>query len=131
MLQECGIRPSLQRVLILDYLKSVHSHPSVDSIYQALLPGNPGLSRTTVYNTLELFAEKGLALSLDFGEGFLRYDGEAKVVKDDALLDKVREIMPDIMGLYDQNGWEMGLFCLDGGHAEIRGLFDVIEEFDV
>ncbi len=69
-------------------------------------------------------------LALD-GEQFLRYDGEAKVVKDDALLDKVREIMPDIMGLYDQNGWEMGLFCLDGGHAEIRGLFDVIEEFDV
>ncbi len=78
MLQECGIRPSLQRVLILDYLKGVHSHPSVDSIYQALLPGNSGLSRTTVYNTLELFAEKGLALSLDFGEGFLRYDGETK-----------------------------------------------------
>ena len=69
-------------------------------------------------------------LALD-GEQFLRYDGEAKVVKDDALLDKVREIMPDIMGLYDQNGWEMGLFCLDSGHAEIRGLFDVIEEFDV
>ena len=65
------------------------------------------------------------------GGDFLRYDGEAKVVKDDALLDKVREAMPDIMGLYDQNGWEMGLFCLDGGHAEIRGLFDVIEEFDV
>ena len=69
-------------------------------------------------------------LALD-GEQFLRYDGEAKVVKDDALLDKVREIMPDIMGLYDQNGWEMGLFCLNGGHAEIRGPFDVIEEFDV
>ena len=53
MLQECRIRPSLQRVLILDYLRSVHTHPSVDSIYQALLPDNPGLSRTTVYNTLE------------------------------------------------------------------------------
>ena len=69
-------------------------------------------------------------LALD-GETFLRYDGEAKVVKDDALLNKVREVMPDIMGLYDQNGWEMGLFYLEGGHAEIRGLFEVIEEFDV
>lgn len=61
---------------ILDYIRSVHTHPSVDVIYQALLPDNPGLSRTTVYNTLELFTKNGLILSLDMGEGFLRYDGE-------------------------------------------------------
>ena len=62
---------------------------------------------------------------------FLRYDGAAKIVKDDALLAKVREVMPDIMGLYDQNGWEMGLFYLENGHAEVRGLFELIEEYDV
>ena len=65
------------------------------------------------------------------GDEFLRYDGAAKVVKDEGLLAKVREAMPQIMALYDQNGWEMGLFCLENGHAEIRGLFDVKEEFDV
>ncbi|MBR5372696.1 MAG: pyridoxamine 5'-phosphate oxidase family protein [Oscillospiraceae bacterium] len=65
------------------------------------------------------------------GEEFLRYDGTAKIVKDDALLRKVREVMPEIMGLYDSNGWEMGLFYLENGHAEIRGLFDLKEEFDV
>ena len=75
LLQEHGIRPSAQRVLVLDYLRSVHTHPSADTIYCALLRENPGLSRTTVYNTLELFAQKGLALSLDFGEGFQRFDG--------------------------------------------------------
>ena len=65
------------------------------------------------------------------GNEFLRYDGNAKVVKDEALIAKVREIMPDIMALYDKNGWEMGIFCLENGHAEIRGLFEVKEEFDV
>ncbi len=65
------------------------------------------------------------------GDKFMRYDGTAKVVKDEALLAKVREAMPDIMALYDKNGWEMGLFRLENGHAEIRGLFEVIEEFDV
>ena len=62
---------------------------------------------------------------------FMRYDGIAKVVKDDALLSKVREIMPQIMALYDKNGWEMGLFYLENGHAEIRGMMDLKEEFDV
>ena len=49
----------------------------------------------------------------------------------DALLAKVREIMPQIMDIYDKNGWEMGLFYLEKGHAEIRGMLDLIEEFPV
>ena len=65
------------------------------------------------------------------GGDFLRYDGEAKVVKDAALIQKVREAMPQIMALYDRNGWEMGLFYLENGHAEIRGMLDLKEEFDV
>ena len=69
-------------------------------------------------------------LAMAAGE-FLRYDGEAKVVKDDALLEKVRAAMPQIMALYDKNGWEMGLFYLENGHAEIRGMLDLKEEFDV
>lgn len=62
---------------------------------------------------------------------FLRYDGTVKIVKDDALLQKVREAIPQIMAMYDKNGWEMGLFYLENSHAEIRGMMDLIEEFDV
>ncbi|MBQ7540755.1 MAG: pyridoxamine 5'-phosphate oxidase family protein [Clostridia bacterium] len=69
-------------------------------------------------------------LALD-GDTFLRYDGTARIVKDDALLQKVRGAMPQIMDLYDKNGWEMGLFYLENAHAEIRGLFDVKEQFDL
>ncbi|MBQ8952969.1 MAG: pyridoxamine 5'-phosphate oxidase family protein [Clostridia bacterium] len=65
------------------------------------------------------------------GGDFLRYDGAAVVVKDEALLEKVRQAMPQIMALYDKNGWEMGLFYLEKGHAEIRGMLDLKEEFDV
>ena len=69
-------------------------------------------------------------LAMNGGE-FLRYDGTVKIVKDDALLEKVRAAMPQIMALYDKNGWEMGLFYLENGHAEIRGIMDLKEEFDV
>lgn len=65
------------------------------------------------------------------GGEFMRYDGAAKVVSDDALLARVREAMPQIMAMYDKNGWEMGLFYLENGHAEIRGMMDLKEEFDV
>ena len=32
---------------------------------------------------------------------------------------------------YDENGWEMGVFYLDKGHAEIRNMMQLVEEFDV
>lgn len=65
------------------------------------------------------------------GSEFLRYDGKVKIVKDEALLEKVRIALPQIMDLYDKNGWEMGLFYLEDGHAEIRDMMDLKEEFDV
>ncbi|MBQ6527064.1 MAG: pyridoxamine 5'-phosphate oxidase family protein [Clostridia bacterium] len=69
-------------------------------------------------------------LAVNGGE-FMRYDGTAKVVKDAALLSKVREAIPQIMDLYDKNGWEMGLFRLENGHVEFRGMMDLKEEFDL
>ena len=57
------------------------------------------------------------------GQEFMRYDGVVKIVKDENLLEKVREAMPQIMSLYDKNGWEMGMFylekrpCGDSRHA--------------
>ena len=64
-------------------------------------------------------------------QGFLRYDGTVKIVRDEALLEKVRVAMPQVMALYDKNEWEMGLFYLENGHAEIRDIMDLKEEFDV
>ena len=52
-------------------------------------------------------------------------------MKDEALLEKVRTAMPEIMNLYDKNGWEMGMFYIENGHAEIRGMMDLKDEFDV
>lgn len=69
-------------------------------------------------------------LALAGGE-FMRYDGCAVVVKDAAVLDMVRRARPEIMEMYDKNGWEMGVFYLENGHAEIRDMMSLKEEFDV
>lgn len=65
------------------------------------------------------------------GQEFMRYDGKVKIVQDEDLIEKVRVALPQVMELYDKNGWEMGLFYLEDGHAEIRGMMDLKEEFDV
>lgn len=65
------------------------------------------------------------------GGEFLRYDGTVKIVHDERLLEETRKALPQIMALYDKNGWDMGLFYLENGHAEIRGMLDLKEKFDV
>ena len=52
-LQSHSIKPSVQRIAIMQYLMDHHTHPTVDEIYTALAPGMPTLSKTTVYNTLK------------------------------------------------------------------------------
>jgi len=69
-----------------------------------------------------------LALS---GQEFLRYDGTATLVKDENLTNKVREAIPEIMAMYDQNGFEMGLFYLENGTAEICTAVAPKEAFEV
>lgn len=69
-----GIKPSVQRIAIMDFLMGYRIHPTVDEIHNALLETMPTLSKTTVYNTLKLFAEQGALLSLVIDEKNVRFD---------------------------------------------------------
>ncbi|MDR0368494.1 MAG: transcriptional repressor [Bacteroidales bacterium] len=71
-----NIKPSMQRVAIMQYLMENKTHPTIDEIFNDLLPKVPTLSKTTVYNTLKLFGEKKAVLSLTIDEKNLRYDAE-------------------------------------------------------
>ena len=71
-----NIKPSMQRMAVMDYLMKHRTHPSADEIYTALSPTMPTLSKTTVYNTLRLFAEQGAALLLTIDERNTNFDGD-------------------------------------------------------
>ncbi|MDR0737929.1 MAG: transcriptional repressor [Prevotellaceae bacterium] len=75
-LQQFGIRPSLQRIAIMHYLMGHLTHPNVDTIYNALHSSVPTLSKTTVYNTLKLFAEQGAILEINIDDRHVRYDAD-------------------------------------------------------
>lgn len=75
-LEEKGIKPSVQRIAIMEYLLSHRTHPTVDMIFNDLSPSYPTLSKTTVYNTLKLFVENGVALRLDVDDKEAHYDGD-------------------------------------------------------
>lgn len=75
LLTEKGLKPTYQRLKILEYLdKHLDKHPTVDMIYEALANKIPTISMTTVYNTLNAFQEKGLVNPVTITGTEVRYD---------------------------------------------------------
>jgi Fe2+ or Zn2+ uptake regulation protein len=73
-LLEKGIRPSVQRLSVYQYLLDNPTHPTVDTVFTALAPAIPTLSKTTVYNTLKLLVENNLVQTITIEDDELRYD---------------------------------------------------------
>ncbi len=70
-----GIQPSAQRLAVGAFVFDSCAHPSADEVFAAVgSTANGSLSRATVYNTLHLFAEKGLLQELVLAEGRVVYD---------------------------------------------------------
>lgn len=74
ILLEKGIRPSIIRLKVYEYLASSNIHPTVDEIYHDLHQMIPTLSKTTIYNILSLFVEKNLVKSLNVDSIEARYE---------------------------------------------------------
>lgn len=73
-LESYGIKPSLQRIAIMEFLMKNRIHPTVEEIYNALYVKVPTLSRTTVYNTLKLFAVQKAVVTLVIDDKNVRFD---------------------------------------------------------
>lgn len=76
LLRTHEIRPSIYRMKIYEYLIEKRNHPDVDLIYHELINEIPTLSKTTLYNVLELFVQKGLVMPLTIAENELHYDAD-------------------------------------------------------
>ncbi len=73
-LESYKINVSNIRIFILDILLSSDNHLTADEIYKELKNIMPTLSKTSVYNTLDLFIEKELIKSVKLDEKETRFD---------------------------------------------------------
>ena len=72
---DAGIRPSVQRLAIFEYVRKSCQHPTAEVVYDALKDELGSLSLTTVYNTLKLFVDAGLIMMLTIDDTFRCFDG--------------------------------------------------------
>lgn len=78
-LKSHDIKPSYQRIKIFEYLIEKKNHPTIDTVYQELVKEIPTLSKTTVYNTMNLFLEKKIVILIIIEENETRYDADVSV----------------------------------------------------
>ena len=73
-LRRHGIQPTAQRLAVARFVLDADSHPTADEVWERVRQRSPTLSRATVYNTLNLFVEKGLLRTQAVREGALVFD---------------------------------------------------------
>ena len=74
-----GIRPLPNMVAIMKYLLDNDDHPTIEQIYNELLPSMPTLSKTTVYKTLKLFCDKKAVKALFIDDKNVRYEAHKHI----------------------------------------------------
>ena len=61
ILESHGIRPTQQRIRVAQVLLAAPTHMTADQLLAALKQSPSRVSKATVYNTLKLFVDQGLA----------------------------------------------------------------------
>lgn len=71
---ERGLKSTRQRTLILDTFFGLEGHLSVEDLWSQVRALDTRVSVATVYRTMKLLAESGLAHARNFGDGQTRYE---------------------------------------------------------
>lgn len=74
LLQDRGVLPTSQRVEVASVLLAKPQHLSAEQILDELRERGGSVSKATVYNTLKLFSQQGLARELNVDPSRLIYD---------------------------------------------------------
>lgn len=72
--RERGGKVTSQRLLIWQALAHDRTHPTAEALFARLKPTLPGLSMTTLYNTLNELVDWGEVRRFDTGDGHIHFD---------------------------------------------------------
>ncbi len=77
-IQKQGLKRTAQRDLILDVFLRTEGHVSGEDLYQLVRAQDSTIGQTTVYRTLRLLTDAGLAREVRFGDGRAHYEHNYK-----------------------------------------------------
>src|SRR6185436_11818617 len=106
-LKRTRLKRTDQRDLILDVFLDTEGHVSVEDLYELVKKKDPSVGFTTVYRTMKLMTEAGLAHEVRFIDGRARYEHEYNHQHHDHLIctecsSIIEFYSPDIERLQDE-----------------------------
>ena len=69
-------RNTVQRQIVLESVKKLNTHPSIEEIFTFVHNEHPSISRSTVYRNLHHLAEGGSLRHISMPDGMSRYDAK-------------------------------------------------------
>jgi len=85
-LQQRGLKQTRQRSLIVSTFLEAGGHLDVDQLLARVRAVDPKVSAATVYRTMKLLTELGIAHAQRFGDGHTRYESAVDRVHHDHLI---------------------------------------------
>ena len=73
-LREKGLKQSAKRDRVLEVFLNTRDHLSTEELHHLVKEKDPSIGYTTVYRTIKLLAQCGLAFEVDFQDGVARYE---------------------------------------------------------
>ncbi len=73
-LRQNGLKNTRQRQVILDAFLASNGHMAIDDLLLAVQARMSGVGHATIYRTMKLFTEAGIAHERRFGDGQARYE---------------------------------------------------------
>jgi len=67
-------RNTVQRQIIFEAVKKLHTHPTVEEVYAQIHKNHPTISKATVYRNLRLLAERGAIGQVSLPDDVDRFD---------------------------------------------------------
>lgn len=124
-LQENKLNTTQQRELIVDQFLRSKDHISVDELLARVRKRNRKVGYATVYRTLKLLVDSGLAIQRQFGDGQARYevDGDHHdhlICTSCGLILEFED--PEIESLQDRIAERLGGFSVQRHRHELYGL---------
>ena len=106
-IQKQGLKRTAQRDLILDVFLHTEGHLSGEDLYRLVREQDSNVGQTTVYRTLKLLTDAGLAREVRFGDGRAHYEHNYKHQHHDHMIcsecGKIIEFFsPELEAIQDQ-----------------------------
>lgn len=118
-------RMTRQRMVILEELKKVKTHPTADELYAMVRNRMPRISLGTVYRNLDFLADSKEILKLESAGSIRRFDGDIRPHQHVrcSVCGKVGDVMPPLPAP-SVEGIEVSGFTISSARVEYEGVCD-------